>query len=273
MDAILLAFINLHYSPESAAMIRGALQSLSIYGTELDDEMLDLISNEDTEMSAVADGIRALISKAMDDVLTAHTVIPSREATFQDRAMLLEGLLTIQDLEDFIPVISIIETLGDDVERFAQLMSHVCTVDIVYVMMAVDSVDVALLDRILDLAYFRTNTNFAPVANPEIRDLALTKLRALHTHVNRQLIGLEMLTLGFDPGMDLVVYLPYANIDFTSTSMPLDVLAEQFLSLVYLSTPSEDPVATYRKYSSGIFGELATATKIGEFIQTLSRIK
>jgi hypothetical protein len=273
MDAILLAFINLNYSPESAAMIRGALQTLSVYGTDLDDEIMDLICNEDTEPSAVSDSIRSLISKSMDDILIAHTVIPSHEASFQDRLMLIEGLLVIQDLEDFTPVITIIESLGDTEELFAHLMSHVCTIDIVYIMTAVDTVDQALLDKLLNLAYFRTNTRYAPSIDVTIRDTALARLKTLHKHVNRQLVGLEMLTLGFSAGMELPVYIPYSGINFTDTTTPIQILAEQFLSLIYLSTPEEDPVAVYRNCGASIFGNVNSTTKVGEIIQTLSRLK
>ena len=266
MDELLNLYIDLNYSQELGYELLRAFQLFDNFNYKDGyEKMISAVMDVDNrETSDVSDFILSTVREGQDVIFKAHTLTISSDSTMQDRNELLLGLALFMKLEDYSPVLTTLYSDGEDMEKFASILTDVCMLDEIKLYDMVQDFDPVILETMKKYAEGRT----ADEENMELGRSStdcIQSLRDFKAVFGEGAIGLTMLESGATAGYLFNAYYQYVKNDILDRQN-MEVTAKNVLSLLLLSSNGNNtPVITYKKNIDKIIDDI-------EYIQKLEPI-
>lgn len=265
MDELIASFINVNYTYELKEEIIKSLQLAESFSYKyMQDNMMDiLMSTVDNSNDMLVDRFIIQLHKDLDYILEQHTLVLDENTSIQVKNKILQALCLLQDLEDYTGVICMLESFEDPTVKLASTIADTVGMEVTDVLIAIESFDDEILDKLKDYIYARETQDFSAVdidLNPYIENL-----EAFFQVYGNENVAARFIEGNFRLAEDFDVYLGY--IDGDLAEMEDKSLATNLLSIIYMSFGSlNNPIDIYRQHSAEIVKELNRISKIESMI-------
>jgi hypothetical protein len=199
-------------------------------------------------------------------ILQQHSVIVNDDIKIGEANELLDAFLLIQDLADYVPVLVVLESDMEDIEKFIEIMSQLSMLTTEDIFPLIQSFSPSLLENMKKYAYQKelNNNEMQPYSEEERRILDNFKLFRLFVK-NRHAAGIQLLTSGILIGQTLADYLPYVGNELKKedkVQVSLDII-----SLLLLTKDGyNNPIKAFREMDQRLFDDVADNMRIDTII-------
>ena len=260
MEELIYTFIITNLTPE--------IQAESIATFRLCDDFqyrdpyspfLDIVM--DTTNTTVDDQVNSFIVELhslLDFLLEEHTIKLIADVTLAQKVQILKALVLVQDLEDYTPIITILESFEEDFTILATIISELSLLHMTEVVSILEDFNIDILKQLKAYIYIKEET--IPKEHVKLIPDILTNLKIFFSIYGEDNIGHKMVSSGFNMGEDLSMYLEFAG-DIIEED--IKATAINIMSLIYLTKESiKDSLALYREHSSAILPDLDKISKV-----------
>lgn len=267
MDELIVAFMNNHYTEELKHDIYtsfGLFDSFEYRDAYSD--FIDIILQQDVlPNEQLVDMFIAKLGDKLDYLLDQHKIQLNESASVQQKNEILSGLHLVLDLEDYTPVSIVLESLKDDYEKLASILSDLCLLseeDILTLVVSIDPTVLALLKE-----YVRGKEALKPIPL-EDNSANIHTLSIFQQLFGENSLGSILITNHMLIGQRFKVYLPFAEDSIVAANDEQTAL--NFLSLLYMSSDGiNNPLIVFRKYSYQILHDINLVSRIEQFLITM----
>lgn len=252
---LILSFIEDNTSEERNNLIIKALSLIEdmsddiIYSDIENIVLTDTLTTTDVKL----DTINNYITESLVTILDQHFIYLTDTAVLSELNALVEGIILLQNLEDYYSPQAIVYGSDDPIEVLCELTSSLTGVDKFKLFPSIDSVG----DKFLDT--YRTFIDEKITEEPKtLRDVSTIKnFISLYGTKN---ISFILLKSGIPLGEPLDFYIPFIDESVEDT---LEEIAINILGLILLSTTELDSILDiYNDNSDTLIGNLDVITKV-----------
>lgn len=264
MDLSIEAFIDDFYSVDLADTIRASFDIMDKFNYDYNEQdfirLLMEVENQATEY--MHDMFLSILNHKLDLVLKEHTIILNNAKLYQKNEF-LEALFVVQQLNDYSPILYLLESDLESDEKLAEIIAQLSTLTPSEVISLVDEYDEQILEVLKNYIYQQQpdETNELDSTTKQI----IAKYKEFYYYLDSSNIdtpiGVEYFEAGILPGLEFKSYLNYFN-ELTDNNdlakMSLDILSILLLAIDGYLTPIE----CYRANSHLLFNELDMIAKV-----------
>lgn len=264
MDLSIEAFINDAYSDELSDAITNSFDIMDKFNYDYNEQdfirLLMEVENQSTDY--MHDMFLTILNHKLDLVLKEHTIILNDAKLYQKNEF-LEALYVVQHLNDYSPILYILESDLESDEKLAEVIAQLSTLTPSEVISLVDDYDEQILEILKQYIY-----QSQPDETNEIDSLTkqiIAKYKEFYNYITATNIdipiGIEYFEAGILPGLDFKSYLHYFN-ELTD-SADINRVSLDILSILLLAKDTYmNPLSGYRDNSGLIFSELELISKV-----------
>lgn len=261
--------LNNWVTPERLELIMGCFQILGRHGsyrawTEVS-KYLDEDTKDDT-LSETIDVIEGCLEIDMNHVLSEHAIV--MDSPLQLKCDVLEGLWTMQSIDDSDSILQIINAADNEIEAFINLLAFCLNKPWEYFSEGIVSVSSSLIDKLEQLVTERTvtleeNVNALP-------NLKLDKLLGFMNKYADSIVYNAVVNEGRRSDMDVSLVMDLYKLPLTLIeNRDPSLAAREIVGLVLLSTTPLDSLSTTAKAQLDIiYSDITFITQVSSFIDT-----
>lgn len=249
MDQLLYSFIINNYIDEMQYEINKSILILENYGYDIQSKLLNIVSSESyVSTENMIDKVTLTIIEGLNFVLKEHKIILIDEATINERNEFLTALNTIQNLENYEPIISLLETLESNEHKLSLIISDFSYFNQVDVMRLVEYFDPIILTILKNYIIEREPNEILEV-NSDISNNLKVFLKFYNSEIANEISSVLLI------GNTFPLYLNFFKSDIDSED--IDGKLKIIITLLYMSEDGyNNPLETFRNYSSLIYSDL-----------------
>jgi hypothetical protein len=266
MDNLIEEYILSHYSLELQTELFRAFHYFNEYNY-VDHELpyINLLMAEDlNETQELQDQFFHIVYSQQETIFKAHLLTISNQATLFQRNEILEAFLQIQNLHDYSPVASLLDSTKDRVHATAlviEKLSSLTELQALDILLDIDPLSFTQLKNFVNKQMLlrnsttRTYTEVGQKIVKNMRDfISFTK--------NKNLLGRILMDDGVLLNQPLPRYKSYFKNSILNDKDLKDT-ALQILSVLYLEEKGIDrPLESFREYAALFFSDLNTISQI-----------
>ena len=261
MDNSVAVYISEVFSPEQRDDI---LTSFDLYEDfelqNYDEDFIELImmmSYDTTENTF--DTFQSVVHKKLDYIVNEHRVKLIPGVSLYKKNEILKGLSRLLTLEDYTPVLTMLETLETTEIKFANILSDLTSLDEVDILEIVEYVSPVTLVSLKSYATTKETVSDADV-NYELMSRASAFFKCFEQDtIGKQLAPVSLL------GQTFKDYLAFVKEELITDDNHLTVL--NILSVLILSSDGyKDLLTGYRNNSNLLFDDIRKASLLEELV-------
>lgn len=264
MDELIAAYINITFSDEFKQEIYRCFDIFNKFNYNTASVgFIDLLTDTSSRQTDdIRDSFIAELNVKLDFVLNEHLLVLHDIASIYQKNEVLMALYLVMDLEDYTSVICVLESLKDEHEKLATIVSDLSALDIMDMMVLVDTFDIALLDRLKQFIYNKEK----PVENAiKNKGDIIANLKLFINIYGTDNIGYDLTTSGILLGQSFASYIPHIWESILVND--ISKIAINVLSIIYMTADSlTDPLAVYRNHSADLLADLNQISRVEVFI-------
>lgn len=255
MDSLIAHFITTTYTVEYANTIYRSFKICEDFEyRDLYSGFIDILTVDDTTDN-YQDRFTDTLTGILDGILQLHHLRLIPTATIRQRNELLTALYTIQDLEDYSSVLSVLESLETDTIKITTILADYCQLDMSEQLSIIDSFSPITLELLKSYISLR-DTERTQGHNHEL----IPTLRVLYRLYGRDSIGHLLIEHGVCVGLSIPLYMQHID------SIVADDDAQTAInvaSLIYMTPESlSSPLVVYTTNSLVMLKSLTVVSKI-----------
>lgn len=285
MDPLIDAYVTTTFSPEQGVSIFEAFALFDNFDIQdYQQSFIDMLMVSDMyHREQLQDMFYNKVVEYTDFVFKHHMVALVDDTPLRYRVEFLTTLHDLQELDDYGPVLSVLESSLDFPEKFAFLVGHVSALPEEEALTYIEHVDPLVLDNLYRYICNKTDTDNLTELDDEAKQV-ISNLQLFKRFLkDGTSLGVVLLENGALPNQTFDKYLPYIEGYFSNINKrsPKEV-AEDVLGLLYLSADGyKHPFDTYKQNSSKLFDKLGNVMKVeialtnlvGEFLAYKEAVK
>ena len=267
MDELLNLYIDLNYSQELGYELLRAFQLFDNFNYKDGyEKMISAVMDVDNRDKAeVSDFIVSCVREGQDYIFNAHALKISEDSTIQDRNELLLGLALFMKMEDYEPIITVLYSDAEDMEKFSSIMTDICMLEEIKIYDMVIDFDPIILETMKKYAEGRTVEEESMELGRSSSN-CVKSIRDFKEVFGEEALGVQMLKSGAVAGQLFNSYYKFTK-DSIVDSNNLENTAKNILSLLLLSSNGNNaPIITYKKNIDKIIDDLETIQKLEPII-------
>lgn len=248
MDALIVTFLSLHHPHEYQREVYRSFQLLegfeypNIYSTYID--LLTLESYKSSDQ--LIDEFDRALHVQLDRVLHEHFIFLTTEATFIQKNEILQALLTLQSLDDYSPVMTILESMESDDEIIAAIIEEYSAIDSSEFLSILDEFNSCTLMKLKEYIEQKSVVQQEQVSYQDL----LPRLKQFMKLHGKESVGYGLLSHDVKPGHAFNVYLELLGDQLEPTAINI-------ASLILLDPVSlQSPIAIFNQYSQQLFPDM-----------------
>lgn len=268
MDDLIEVFVDTYYNEQQADDINKSLDLFDFYEyNQAFPGLIDIaVEHSTTSNENLIDRFTLAIHERLNYLLSQHTLILIDEATIDEKNQILAALGHLQKLQDYGPVIGVLESLEDDTQKLAMILSDHTLLDETQLMTLIVSFSEDLLGKLKEYIY--TIENSTQSSDEPVRLDLITNLRVFNEFTNDRSLASAALQAGTSLSQRFVTYLNYFKDDIVVDSN--EATAYNFLSVLFMSGDGyNSPLLVYRKYSLEVIQDLNRVSKVENILLDL----
>ena len=239
MDELLATVLKTYYSPEALEEVYRSFGLFGLFNYSEAVESFDEVINETDQFDSnyVQDHITSKLHEHLDFLLDHHGLALVQEASLQDKNELLTALYSLQYLENYEPIVRVLESTQEPEVQICRILEQVCSYD--------QSRIHSLIDQYRDvgLRYLREYINTKEIAlesAEQTNDVIKQNLLLLHTIAPFEDFEQAVLGSGLILGVPFASYLPL----FEDEIVDQNDIAASVKRLMFMVMISSDGAAT-----------------------------
>jgi hypothetical protein len=264
MDLSLEAFIETAYADELVDTIKNSFDIMDAFNYDYNEQdfIRPLMEVENQSTDYMHDMFLSILNHKLDLVLKEHTIVLNNAKLYQKNEF-LEALFVIQHLNDYSPILYLLESDLEADEKLAEIIAQLSTLTPSEVISIVDNYDEEILEVLKQYIYQSQPTETSETDS--VTKQIITKYKEFYNYLvatNTDIpIGVDYFEAGILPGLEFKAYLHYFNELTENTN--ISKLSLDILSILLLARDSYlNPLTGYRDNSGLIFSELELISKI-----------
>lgn len=267
MDSLILDFIEASYTEELKQEFYKAIDLFNKFNyTNYETSLIDILMNQRNESSVDAiDAFTLEINNKLDYIISQHQLKVKLYTSIEDKTELLTGLYLLQEQEDYNSIISILESLEDDLEKFTTILSDVSSVNKLKLYEILDEFNPVILTKLKEFIYLKENNVVINYIDHDLR----VNITLFFNYYKLNNIGYNLIHSDILIGDVFVTYIPFilseiVGIDDKETALNI-------LSVLNISNDGyKDPIGVYREHSMTLLNDLNKVSAIEVILINLS---
>lgn len=267
MDELITDYIEENYTQELGYELLKSLQLFDHFNyKDIFQRVINMLMDvHNRDKNEVNDTILLDIREGQDVIFSAHSLKINSSASIEDRNELLKALALLMRLEDYEPILTVLESLESDMEIFSSIICDVCMLDEVKLYGMVDDLDPVLLNTIRTYAQGKTVQEDMAELGRE-RATIVDTMKIYKELYGEDSIGVLMMSSGAFIGAPYKDYIPFIGKDLVDKTN-VDKTAKNFLSSILISSNGHNaPIVTYKKYVDRFIDDIQSAQKLEPII-------
>ena len=192
----------------------------------------------------------------LNEILKQHNLQLSNEATLIQKNDIIEALYTIQGLEDYSAIETVLNTLDTDEVKLAIILEDYCSLDRTEILSVIEFFNPVTLE----LLKVFINDKQKSIEDNSVEKSLIPTFKLFIQLYGRDNIGALLINNGIKLGYDLNLYLGYIdNIQAQTDSQT----AVNVMSLIYMTPESlNGPLTIFNQYSLNMLHDLTLVGRI-----------
>lgn len=261
MDELIVDFLEDSCMPEYVAEVYRSFKICSDYAyPQLYESFIDiLISASFTTVDQRKNEFHNELHGKLDFILKNHRITLIPAASLYQKNEMLTALYVIQSLEDYSPVLAVLESLETDEEKLTAVLEDYCQLDQTEQLSILQELDPITLELLK--TYIGQQQKL--VEESSYKELVPT-LKAFFKVAGPQNLGRALLDNAVKPGQSLAVYLEFIDTVIGATH---EQTAENIVSLIYLTPESiQSPLVVFNQNSLLLLKDLSLVVKVEPYV-------
>ena len=285
MDPLIDAYVTTTFSPEQGVSIFEAFALFDNFDVQdYQQSFIDMLMVSDMyHKEQLQDMFYNKVVDYTDFVFKHHMIALLGDTPLRYRVEFLQTLHDLQELDDYEPVLVVLESSLDAFEKMAFLVGHISALPEEEAITYLEHVDPMVLDNLYRYICNKTNTDNLTELDEQAKQL-IANLKLFKRFLkDRSALGIILLENGALPNQTFEKYLPYIDNYFLDISKrSARNVAEDVLSLLYLSADGyKNPFEVYKTSSAKLFDkvgnvmkvEIALTNLVGDFLAYKEAVK
>jgi hypothetical protein len=265
MDELLLTYIKDNFNDELANEIHISFSLMDKF--ELKDKysnLIDILTYVDPfTNNDISDMFLNEINAKLDFIFRENKIELVDNVSLLNKNKLLIALSNLMTLEDYKPVISVLESDEDNDTKLATIISDLCDLYLEQVLLLIDNFDPIILDNLKSDIYERESME--EVKLDDIKFDVLNNFRYFVKIFGENNLGSILVLHDISIGEDLNYYINYVESSIITDK--LEQTALNILSIIYLTIEGyKDPIAEFKNHSLEILNDMKIIGQIEPLI-------
>lgn len=265
MDDLIVTFLSSTCSPEYANEVYRSFKICNDFEyPNLYSRFIDILTNESyASGDQLRDEFHEELSNKLNDILQQHNLKLVDTATLFQKNEMLTALYSIQSLEDYTPVILVLESLETDEVKLTTILEDYCQLPMeeqLSIITELNPVTLSLLKEYINQSLLNKSKQ------DSYRGL-VPALKVFFKLFGRDNVGFALIDNEVKPGQTLDVYLSYIDNIVAKT---IEQTAINVLSLIYMTPKSvHEPLTVYTENSVLMLRDLKLVSKVEPLVITM----
>lgn len=261
LDQDVYDYVKTAYLPEQADEILRGFELLEAFGLQYyDSEFIPIIMNTDKyDPDDMRLAFNSQMIKSLNIVLNEHYIYLKSDTSLYIRNEILSSIYLLQHLNDYAPILQILESYLENDDKLIAILSHTCTLSDIVISDAVETFEASFLKGLYE--YIMTNH---PDQDDQTQkdEIHVINLKLFKSFLQEQsCLGLELVSSGSPIALEPDYYLKHLDVNKPITELALDVL-----SCILVSQAYQFPTMAYRKHASTYIQDINRFTQIDTII-------
>lgn len=261
MDELIGAFLESYLTDEFREEVERSFALFDFFEyNQAYSSFVDLLNDQSNISSdEMKDRFVNELNDKLDYMLLQHTIKLVDTATTYERNEILTSLAHIQKLEDYTGIIRILESMIDDYETLAIILSDSTLLGKEDILLLIESFDPSMLRTLKQYIYQKEEE---AAVSDEVSLNLVDNFKIFCLYAGNKHIGANVLQNGVLIGDRFGTYLPYVQ-EYLVTPNDVEATALNILSLILLSIDGyNSTLLVYRKYSYQLLQDLNLVSKV-----------
>lgn len=247
-------FLQDHYSEQMQHVLNDFIELCSAFQVAtLYPRLIDVVNDynaddkDSTELKFLG-----VFTDTSDEIFEAHQIRVHQETHLDIRNELLSVLATLQDVENYIPILRILESSFSTDEKFARIAETCCRLTMEEVLQAVESIDPSTLSILQTILYQKEEGEETPLLANELEHKLRANYEDFIAVFGKDNLGYKFIEMGLPIGHPFETYEPFVKEYVKAETIEqtaLNLVSVFFMSpLTYL-----DPARVFKIVSERLF--------------------
>jgi hypothetical protein len=268
MDDILTQYIDHTFSPELGNEIyRSFLLFNSFDLNDIYSEFIDLLTYTDNFTSnEIQDKFYTIVLTKVNTIIKAHNIELTEEASLTDRNEILIALYALIDLEDYVPIVMVLESLETPEDKLSLILSDYCALDQLTILSLIHGFNPNVLKLLKEYCYSKEKETLD--TGEKVRNSILGRLKIFFDLYGTNNLGYVLACNDIVLGEPFSSYLPY--LEEIIVNHDNDELAINILSIIYLTDKGiTSPLELFTEVSFSLLGDINKISRIEGLIMKM----
>jgi len=197
----------------------------------------------------------------LTDLLRQHEIIPAHDASIETLTLFLNGILDIQEYENYADIINIVAMESNAQETFAELMTLVSPRSVEDLLVDLEEVHFAVITRIRDMA-IQMDIPPPSVQEQEQERAYIEKLNRFLGYIQQKPLQIvAMLKNGLDVGFPFLTYVGLIGAEIEQ--WPVDKIANELMAMALVSNDgTNNPLSIIKEHLENYISDMNKLTKV-----------
>lgn len=257
-------FVETYFIEFTKDDIRESFKILDLTDVDYVDAFMTLLMTQgDLSSSEITDLFMKTLNTFLDTLLVEHSIVLTPNTTVNFKNKVLKSIIDLPYYENVDEIDAIISSQDEPNYKLSELIDLVSDLSVMDIFTQIDSVNPSLFVKLSETI----NSNDIKIDQNE-----MAKQTAVITIVNKlkkikeftqysKAVGFTLVNNNIVLGSSFDKYTPYADKHFEFLSLD-DIAIEVFVLLTMSEEGFNNPLLTFRKYSTNLFSDLDKVTKI-----------
>lgn len=245
---------------DSLEEAHAAFDRIELPNYEQDFEALLMLDGEN-DVGNTLQYIVALTHENLTKLLRQHEIIATIDASIDVKTAMLNGLLDLQDYDNYQDILNVTSMDVNPQEAFAELLTLVSTYDVEDLLVNIEEVNFVLIKRIHEMALARDLPPASEEEQAELRAYIEKLQRFLGWAMNPQLTIVRMIKDGMDVGFPFLTYLGLLGRELEE--LPVERAAYELMAMALVSSDgTNNPQGVIKEHLENYISDVNKLTKI-----------
>jgi hypothetical protein len=257
-------FVETYFIEFTKEDIKESFEILDLMDVDYVDSFMSLLMTQgDLGTSELTDLFLKTLNGFLDSLLLSHGIVLTQESTINFKSIILKAIIDLpyyEDVEQIDGIVSSEEEPNYKLSELIDLVSHLAIMDI---FIQIESVNPSLFVKLTETI----NSNDIKIDQNELDKQSIiiniiSKLKKIKEFTQySKAVGFTLVNNNIVLGSSFDKYAAYADKQFEFLSLD-DIAIEVFILLTMSEEGFNNPLLTFRKYSTNLFSDLDKVTKI-----------
>lgn len=261
-------FLASHYTEQLSQTYRNCLALMDTFEyATIYEKLIDVIFDPESENQDKASmDFHTTMVDGLNAVLSEHMLSLTEEATIVQRMYILHGLYLLQSIEDPVPYLRMLESVGDEAEVFGRIIGQLTELTATEVMLVLDEAMSNLPGLLTGIKNMLTDMeNIQPVEVDEVAVQVTKNLNDYFKACGEDNLACQLVNSGMTIGQSAAIYYPYVS-DHLVTENDEETAKNLLSFFLFCRDTYQSPLESYRKYSEALLGTAARTSRIEAII-------